>query len=316
MILKDTFLVFKDAAANFAKDKGFALGAAMAFYAILSLAPLITIAIVVIGVTGYGPQHIAREVEALAGARARAAVEMVIDSVRYQTLSVSISTVVSVATLLVGSLMAFKHLQKSMNMIWGVRAKPTRGILGWLYRRFVSLAMVLVIGFLLLLSPAVSATIAAIVYADSWAAQVVDLAVSLAIFFLLFVIIFKVLPDVRIALRDACLGAAATAVLFAIGEQVIRLYLRHTPAAFAYGAAGSLVILLLWIYYVSIIVFFGAELTRVYTERYGRGMSPQLHAVRILPRPPRPGARRDGRQRGSRPSPPVSRPPAGPPFRR
>ncbi|HSF44151.1 MAG TPA: YihY/virulence factor BrkB family protein, partial [Thermoanaerobaculia bacterium] len=176
----------------------------------------------------------------------------------------------------------------SLNKIWNVEAKPGKGIWSFLRNRILSFGMVLGIGFLLLVSLAVSAAVAAL---DTYvtglfpAAEVVigiiTAAFGLAVITVLFAMIFRFLPDVKIAWKDVWTGAAVTSVLFLIGKVLIGLYLGNSSVASTYGAAGSLVILLLWIYYSTQILFFGAEITQVYARRYGSGIVPSEHAVPV-----------------------------------
>jgi membrane protein len=168
------------------------------------------------------------------------------------------------------------QLQDSLNTIWRVAPKTGRGILGFLHDRLISYSMVLSVGFLLLVSLVISAVLSAVsgilggfLPIDAATAHTLDLVVSFGFITLLFAVIYKFVPDVRIAWSDVWIGAAATSLLFSVGKFLIGFYLGHSTVASIYGAAGSLVTLLLWIYYSSLMFFFGAELTQVYATRYG-----------------------------------------------
>jgi membrane protein len=180
-------------------------------------------------------------------------------------------------------------MQSSLNQFWGVRAKPTRsGLLTFVTVRLLSLSMVLIIGFLLLTSFVVSLAITGILeYAKQWmpvppiVAAAADLAVSLGVTTLLFGMIFKVLPDVRLQWRDVWHGALITSILFVLGKYLISFYLTHVAPASTYGAAGSLVVILMWVYYSSLILFFGTCLTATTIVRRDGNVTPKTTAVRV-----------------------------------
>lgn len=202
-----------------------------------------------------------------------------------------LATVVGVVTILFGATGVFVQLQNALNRVWSVEAKPGAGLWSFIRTRLISFGMVLGIGFLLLVSLILSATVAAV---NTWVtsrmpalevlAQVLTFLGSFALTTLLFAMIFKVLPDVEIAWRDVWVGAVTTALLFTVGKLLIGLYLAKSSVASTYGAAGSLVILLLWIYYSSQILFLGAEFTEVYASRYGSRIRPSDHAVPVVER--------------------------------
>jgi membrane protein len=200
----------------------------------------------------------------------------------------TIATIIGIALALFGASGVFGQLQDALNTIWGVKAKPARSIWGFLRSRFLSFAMVAGICFLLLVSLAVEALLKGFShYVQSVlpGGLVVALAVYLIFDFaavvLLFAMIFKFLPDVKIQWRDVWIGAVMTAILFGIGKWLLGLYLGSGAAGSAYGAAGSLITLLLWVYYSSQILLFGAEFTQVYAARAGRELKPSEYAVRV-----------------------------------
>jgi membrane protein len=199
-----------------------------------------------------------------------------------------ISTVVGVIALLFGAGGVVGQLQTSLDTIWGVTPKPGQGIWGFIRQRFVSFAMVLAIGFLLLVSLAVTALLSSfaqwlggLMGGAAVVGHVVDFLVSFVFVTALFAIIYKFLPDVRIEWRDVWIGAAITSVLFTIGKTLIGIYLGTSGVSSAYGAAGSLITVLLWVYYSSLIFFLGAEFTQVYAREYGSGVKPSENAEMI-----------------------------------
>jgi membrane protein len=201
----------------------------------------------------------------------------------------TLKTAMGVVLMLFGATTVFAQLQDSFNKIWGVRAKPSkRGWLILLVHRLISLAMVLTIGFLLLVSLILSTMLSAMlerfgsgVLSSSGLMQAVDLMVGLVVITLLFALLFKVMPDVRLHWRDVGIGAVVTAILFTIGRRLIALYLGHSTVASIYGTAGSLVALLIWVYYSCAILFYGVEFTRVYHEARGLKVLPRETAVQV-----------------------------------
>jgi membrane protein len=196
------------------------------------------------------------------------------------------ATLIGIVTLLLGATGVFVQLQDALNTIWEVAPKPGRGVLGMVKDRLLSFTMLLGIGFLLLVSLAVSAGLAAL---SSFlgdllpglfeVAKVLDFVISLGVITLLFAMIYKFLPDVKIRWGDVWVGAAVTSLLFTVGKFLIGLYLGYSSAASVYGAAGSLAVLLIWIYYTAQIVLLGAEFTQVYAKRYGSRIVPGADAV-------------------------------------
>jgi membrane protein len=200
----------------------------------------------------------------------------------------TIATVIGIALSLFGATGVFGQLQDALNTIWGVKAKPTRGIWGFLRARFLSFAMVAGICFLLLVSLAIEALLKGFSrYVQSMLPGGIVIAVTVylvfdfAIVVVLFAMIFKFLPDVKIQWRDVWIGAFITAILFGIGKWLLGFYLGSGAAGSAYGAASSLITLLLWVYYSSQILLFGAEFTQVYAARAGREFKPSEYAVRV-----------------------------------
>jgi membrane protein len=269
------------------EDKAQRLGAALAYYAAFSCAPLLVL-LVAVADFFYRADTLARvqsQIAMMAGYNAAEAIVATIRGVNNTGGSVT-PTILSILTLILGATGMFGQLQDAMNTIWEVAPKPRRLWADILRTRLLSFSLVLTICFLLLVSLAFTAFLANVskyfremlpLTSAIW--PFVDFAVSFAATTMLFAAIFKILPDVEIAWRDVWLGAAATAALFAIGKIAIGLYLGRSSFTSAYGAAGSLLVLLAWVYYSSQILFFGAEFTKVYTKRYQHRLRPARGAV-------------------------------------
>jgi membrane protein len=269
--------LLKKTASEWMEDDAPTLGAALAYYTVFSLAPLLTIAIAIAGFF-FGKEaaqgQIFDELRGLIGEESGKAVQEMVQSANAQPTVGIIATIVSVVMLLFGASGVFGQLQASLNRIWEVKPKPGRGVLGILRERLLSFGFTLVVGFLLLVSLLLTAAIALVANwmgglmpGSETLAQLLNLILSLALIALLFAMIFKFLPDAKIAWRDVWIGAFLTALLFTVGKFALGLYLAKSSVASSYGAAGSLIVLLLWVYYSSQILFFGAEFTQVYANR-------------------------------------------------
>lgn len=252
------------------------MGAALAYYTLFSMAPILIIAIAVAGLlfgVDAARDGVSHQMEGMLGVTGAAAVQEIIANAGRRGSSIG-ATVIGTATLLFGATSLFGELRSALNTIWGAPPAGRKFLNGFLHARFLSFAMVLVIGFLLLVSLLVSAALSGLAawfdFASSQVlAQVVDIVLSLAVTTVLFALIYKVLPDVDIAWRDVGVGAVVTAVLFAIGKLLIGLYIGNSALASGYGAAGSFVVLLVWVYYSAQILLFGAEFTHVYAHWHG-----------------------------------------------
>jgi membrane protein len=279
--------------AKFWEDSPFQLAAALSFYTVLSLSPLVLIVVAAAGlVLGDQPvrSELLSQIRALVGEAGAETVRTVLESttIRGQSLG---SMIVGIITLLFGATTVFTQLQSSLNQIWdvktAVKTATRRGLLWSLIRtRLLSLALILVVGFLLLVSLVVSAVLAAFqdylsrVFPGGgtlW--QIANLLVSLVVIAVLIAMVYRLLPDVRLDWPDVWVGAAATSVLFGAGKFLIGLYLGHASIGSSYGAAGSLVVFLVWIYYSSLIMFLGAEITVVYARHRRGRVRPREHAV-------------------------------------
>ena len=282
--------------ADWSEDRAARLAAALAYYTTFSIAPLLVVLIAIAGLL-FGTEAVRGELDdqirGLLGADAAKAVQDMVQSASTHESSGIVATVFSVVALLLGATGVFAELQDSLNTIWDVQPRPGRGWRGMISDRLLSFGMLLAIAFLLAVSLVVSATIAGIgafvgglVGALEPVWHFADAVVSIGILTLLFAAIFKWLPDVEIAWRDVWIGAAATSVLFTIGKVLLGLYLGRSSTVSVYGAAGSLVVLLIWVYYSAQILFFGAELTQVYANQHGTRVRPSPNAE------PAPEARR------------------------
>ena len=292
MSLKPALDVLKESFKEWKEDDALQLGAALAYYTIFSLAPLLLIVIAVAGLV-WGREaaegQIYRQFDNLVGPQGAAALQtMVGNAAKQGDKSGVLAALLAGVTALFGATGVFAQLQSSLNKIWNVEPKPDRGIMGFIMTRVISFGMILGIGFLLLVSLVVSAGLAAVnsymsglIPGSEAVFQVIHFVIAFAVVTLLFAMMYRFLPDVKIAWRDVWIGAGITALLFTIGKFLIGLYLGHSSAASVFGAAGSLVVVLLWIYYSTQILFFGAELTQVYARRYGSNIVPDEHAVQV-----------------------------------
>jgi membrane protein len=283
--------LFKQTASEWMEDDAPSLGAALAYYTVFSLAPLMTIAIAIAGFflgKEAAQGQIFDELRGLLGAEGGKAVEEMVQSANAQPTAGVVATIISVIMLLFGASGVFGQLQASLNAIWGVKAKPGRGVLGMIKDRLLSFGFILVVGFLLLVSLLLTAGMAlmadwmgGLMPGSEALAYILNIVLSLSMITLLFATIFKFLPDAKIAWHDVWIGAFLTALLFTIGKFALGIYLGKSGVASSYGAAGSLIVLLLWVYYSSQILFFGAEFTQVYANRFGSRVAPADNAVAV-----------------------------------
>lgn len=277
MRAKEYAVLFKDTFLEWSKDRAPRMGAALAYYVTFSLAPLLLISISVMGLV-FGEQaargELFEQIESTVGASAAQSIQDILSHTQAMGGNV-IMMVVGFVILLVGASVVFAELQDSLNQIWKVPQKKGTGILNTLRRRFLSFAMVLGIAFLLLVSLVVSAVLSALAKfltpeampGGVYLWQGVDLLVSLGFITLLFALIYKILPDAEVRWRDVFVGGALAAILFTVGKFLLGLYLGQTSTVSSFGAAGSFVVILVWVYYSAQILFFGAEFTRLYSLR-------------------------------------------------
>jgi len=277
-----TYEVFE----KFIDDKAPKFGAALSFYTIFSLAPILVIAVTIAGFI-FGPEaargELFEQIKGLIGNDGARVVQTALKNAEYSWGGV-ISIIVSVATILIGSTVVFIDIQESLNLIWKVKPKPGYNILKGLLRdRLKSFAVVLAMGFLLIVSLLVSTavTILSKYIGDTLftippeAFETLNNLITFSIIFVLFMTIFKFLPDIHIKWKHVWVGALVTSILFILGKFLIGLYLGTSTLSSKYGAYGALIILLLWIYYSAQILYLGAEFTQVYANKFGGGIIPK-----------------------------------------
>jgi membrane protein len=283
--------IFWSAAKAWKTDNAFKHSAAVSFYTLFSIAPMTIIAVTVAGVflgREEANRQFTAQVSALVGPASSEMIQKAAEASQADENSV-LKTALGVGLMIFGATTVFAQLQDSLNKIWGVRAKPSKsGLMVLVIQRLLSLAMVLTIGFLLLVSLILSTFLTSALgrfesglLASPALLQAADLVVGFVVITVLFALLFRIMPDVQLRWRDVWLGAAVTAFLFTIGRRLIALYLGHSTVASIYGTAGSLVALLIWVYYSCAILFYGAEFTRAYRESSGHKVTPKASAVQV-----------------------------------
>ncbi|MDB6021555.1 MAG: Ribonuclease [Pedosphaera sp.] len=290
--LKEFWDLLKAAVNAWFADRAQRLGASLAFYTVLALPPLFVIVLFIVSLwvsAASARTEIFTEISALLGDQGAKALESILVNPQQHSNGL-VASAIAIGTLLITATGVFMELQDALNLVWGVEEKPGQGWRGFIKNRLLSFALIVGIGFLLLVSLLVNAGLEA---ADkyfggllpgavgSW--RVVNTLVSLGVVTLLFALIFKVLPDAKIAWRDVWVGATITALLFTAGKFLIGMYLGRSTVVSAYGAAGSAIIVLLWVYYSAQILYFGAELTQAYACRFGSRIEPKENAQWINP---------------------------------
>jgi Predicted membrane protein len=286
-------VIWKLLSATFTKwteDHAQRLGAALAFYTVFSLAPILLIVIAMAGLV-FGQEaaegQIIGQIQDLVGDESAKAIQGMLAYARRPSTSL-IATGVALVTLLFGATSVFAQVQDALNVIWGVETKSGRGIIQIIKDRFISFVAVLGSGFLLLVSLVLSAALAAVGHtvesvlpAPELILQAINFLLSFVVITLLFAMIYKLIPDVLNNWQDVWVGAGMTSLLFTIGKSLIGLYLGKSEVGLAYGAAGSLIVVLLWVYYASQIFLFGAEFTAVYAAFRGSQLKPTPNALPI-----------------------------------
>jgi membrane protein len=295
MGLKESFTLLRDSGKDFIQDDCPTQAAALSYYTIFSLPPLLVLILMILGAL-VDPQDIRGQLElqmgALMGPTATEQIRTILQQVHNPGSGALIPTLLSIAALILGASGAFGQLQVALNRAWEVAPDPQQGGLkAFLLKRVFSFGMILSVAFLLLVSLVLSAALSAFGGAlggmlpagvSATLLQVVNQAVSLIVVTALFAAIFKVLPDATVAWRDVWVGAAVTAVLFVVGKFAIGFYLGRSNPGEAFGAAGSLAVMLVWIYYSSMILLYGAEFTQAWAEGRGGGIAPERGAVRVV----------------------------------
>jgi membrane protein len=287
MKLHVIFKLLQETFQEWQEDRASQLAAALAYYTIFSITPLLIIAIAIAG-SIFGKDaargEIVGQIQGLVGRQGAEVIEVGLNNASQPELS-NIASIISIGLLLLGASGVFAQLQDALNSIWNVKPKPGSGLWDLIRKRLLSFGMVLAIGFLLLVSLVISAALSGLSnYRSSvlpgfdvfW--QVLNFLISFGFISLLFALMYKYLPDVKITWRDVSIGATITALLFTIGKYILGLYLGAGSFGSTYGAAGSLVIFLVWVYYSAQILLFGAEFTQVYARRYGSQIRPNRHS--------------------------------------
>ena len=290
--LKKIWYLLSESFNEFLDDNGLKLSASLSYYTIFSLPPLLIIVISLCGVF-FGREAVRGEIfdqiNGLVGNEAALQIQETIKNAKLSKSNVFANTL-GMIILLFGASGVFSEIQDSINYIWGIKAKPKRGFIKFLKNRLMSFSMIGSAGFLLLVSLVINSFMdvlnnrltARFQHEHFYALYVLNIIFLFIIITLLFTIIFKSLPDGRVVLKDCVIGAAFTAFLFMIGKFVISTYLSSTSIASVYGAAGSVILILIWVYYSAIILYFGAEFTKVYAHTHGDKIIPNEYSVRII----------------------------------
>jgi len=288
---KDGLTIMKGAIAGFSDDKAMKLSASLAYYTVFSLAPLLLLVISLAGLF-LGKEAIQgqvfSEINGLVGNQAAKQVEEMIKNLE-KSGQTTLSVIIGFITLLVGATTVFGEMQDSINTIWKVKAKPKRGWVKLIKDRLLSSSLIVSIGFLLIVSLMVNGMLLAL--SDNLKSllpdvtvvifNIINAAISFIVITILFGVIFKVLPDVKISWKGVRAGAIFTALLFMLGRVIIGIYIEKTSTGSAYGAAGSLIVILLWVYYTAAILYFGAEFTQSYAQFTGARIEPADYAVHV-----------------------------------
>jgi membrane protein len=288
--IKSGFELLKETGSDWLDDKAPRLAASLALYTLMSLAPLLILVVSVAGLW-FGEEaargQIAHQLAGVLGDKGALAVQAILANAKTPSSGV-LGTVVGLGLALFGASGVFGEMQGTLNEIWDVDARPGRGVWGFVRDRFFSFTLVLGVAFLLLVSLVLSAVLAAVGAYFSQALpggaavwQILNAAISFGVTAILFAVIYKVVPDVTVRWRDVWVGATATAALFTLGKLAIALYVGRSTVASPFGAAGSVVALVVWVYYSAQILFFGAELTQVWARRHGARITPTKNAVAV-----------------------------------
>lgn len=288
-------VVLREAASGFLENNALRLASAISYTTVFSLSPLLVITVAVVGLVlgnrdALVQQQIVAEMTNLMGEGGGDLAQSLMENGRVNAEGSLWATALGLLVMLFSSTALFVQVQDALNTVWGLKPKPGNGVVKALLRvRFLSFGMVLTVAFLLLVSMLVSVLISSVVgvlpqlgVASEVLMRLVNFTVSLAIITLLFALVFRFLPDAHIEWRDVWTGAFVTALLFNVGKLGMGLYLGHSSTASAFGAAGSVVVLLLWVYYSAVILLFGAEITQAYATSYGSGVNPDRYAVRVV----------------------------------
>ena len=287
--IKGLWKVLKKAGSGFVEDNVMKLSASLAYYTVFSMGPLLIVIIYLCSLF-FGREAIEGtiygQISSFVGSDTAKQLQDIIKNASIGDKG-KVAAIIGILTLLIGATTVFAEIQDSINSIWGIKPKPKRGWLKLLVNRLLSFSIIITLGFLLLVSLGISYIVEAL--SDRLARAFPDVTVvlfyifnlvlSLVVISTLFAVIFKVLPDAKIKWRDVIAGAIATALLFMLGKFGISFYIGQSDVGSTYGAAGSLVVLLVWVYYSSIILYFGAEFTKAYAVEFGSEIHPNNYAV-------------------------------------
>lgn len=290
-ILKDIVTILKNTFTNFSNDRGLKLSASLSYYTVFSLAPLLLLMISLAGFF-FGKEavqgQVFNEINGLIGNNAALQIQEIIKNMELSG-KTNTAVIIGAIALIIGATSVFGEIQDSINIIWKLKAKPKRGWVKLLQDRLLSSSIIVGLGFLLIVTFIINGLLIAV---SDWLKsyfpdttilifQFINVALSFGIITLLFGVIFKVLPDAKIAWKDVRMGAFFTACLFMLGRFLIGIYIEKAQTGLAYGAAGSLIIILVWVYYTAAILYIGAEFTRVYADFKGAKIQPAKYAVII-----------------------------------
>lgn len=289
---RSMFTVLKRSFKGFIEDNAFKLSASLSYYTVFSLGPLLIIIISLAGVF-LGREAVQGEIynqlNGLVGSGAALQIQEIIRNIQ-QTEQGPVAATIGFIVLVIGATGVFIEMQDSINYIWSVKAKPAKGWLKFLLNRLLSFSLIISMGFILLVSLMVSALVELLnrqlanYFEDAtlYLIYILNLVVVLLVISILFTVIFRILPDARIRWKDAFAGALFTAVLFLIGKFAIGFYLGRANLGLTYGAAASIIVILTWVYYSALILYFGAEFTKMYALMRGGGIHPSSTAVFII----------------------------------
>jgi membrane protein len=281
----------KEVMSDFSDDKVMKYSASLSYYTVFSIAPILIIIISIAGIV-FGREAVTGkifyQIKGLVGSDAAEQIQAMIANT-HRSGNTFIASVISVMVLILGATGIFGEIQDSINSIWGLKSKPKRGILKIVINRLISFSLIISLGFVAMVALLLNAVVDVISTklgqivpgAGVYFVQVINYVLSFVIITFMFAVIFKVLPDAKIKWRDVIRGAMVTAVLFILGRYLIGIYIGKSNVASVYGTAGSIVVILVWVYYTAVILYFGAEFTKVYSIKYGSKITPNDYAVWI-----------------------------------
>jgi len=287
-----TFYFFKEVVEGFVEDNVLKLSAALAYYTIFSLPPLL---IIIISLTGvfFGEDAVRGQlfgqINGFVGGDAAMQIQETIKNVKLSGKS-GMATALSLGILIFGASRVFAEIQDSINYIWSIKAKPNRGLIKFAKNRLMSFSMIVSVGFLMMVGLIINSVLDMLssrltsLFPENYVSLylVLNSIVVFLIITTLFAVIFKTLPDGKVALKDSLVGASFTALLFMLGKFLIGLYLGNSDVGSIYGTAGSIILILAWVYYSAMILYFGAEFTKVYAINHGKNIVPNSYTVRII----------------------------------